>query len=79
LVNKRRSFLVAPLIVLLCSMLGGMYGPTIAGALGLRSRSVGLDVAVLPVFTLVVRFGAEIDLVLITVIAQEQALGAIGN
>src|SRR5437016_3353336 len=32
LVNKRRSFLVAPLIVLLCSMLGGMYGPTIAGA-----------------------------------------------
>ena len=32
MVNKRRSFLVAPLIVLLCSMLGGMYGPTIAGA-----------------------------------------------
>ena len=32
LAKKRRSLLVAPLIVLLCSMLGGLYGPSIAGA-----------------------------------------------
>ena len=30
--TRRRSLLVAPLIILLCSMLGGLYGPTIAGA-----------------------------------------------
>ncbi len=30
--KKRRSLLVAPLIVLLCSMLGGLYGPTIVSA-----------------------------------------------
>lgn len=30
--KRRRSFLIAPLIVLLCSMLGGLYGPTISGA-----------------------------------------------
>src|SRR5260370_2584060 len=32
LAARRRSCFIAPLIVLLCSMLGGLYGPTIAGA-----------------------------------------------
>ncbi|MBI3282281.1 MAG: S41 family peptidase, partial [Acidobacteria bacterium] len=30
--NRRRSFLIAPLIVFLCSIVGGMFGPHIAGA-----------------------------------------------
>jgi len=32
LTTQRRSFIFAPLVVLLCSMLGGLYGPSIADA-----------------------------------------------
>jgi carboxyl-terminal processing protease len=32
LATPRRSFVVAPLVVLFCSMLGGLYGPLITGA-----------------------------------------------
>jgi carboxyl-terminal processing protease len=32
LAARRRSFFVAPVIIFLCSMLGGMYGPSISGA-----------------------------------------------
>ena len=29
---RRRSLFIAPLLVLFCSVLGGLYGPAIAGA-----------------------------------------------
>jgi carboxyl-terminal processing protease len=32
LAARRRSFFVAPVIIFVCSMLGGMYGPSISGA-----------------------------------------------
>jgi carboxyl-terminal processing protease len=32
LAARRRSFFIAPAIIFACSMLGGMYGPTIMGA-----------------------------------------------
>jgi carboxyl-terminal processing protease len=32
LASRRRSLFIAPLVIFVCSMLGGMYGPTITGA-----------------------------------------------
>jgi carboxyl-terminal processing protease len=38
LAARRRSFFVAPIIIFVCSMLGGMYGPSISGAAAASSE-----------------------------------------
>src|SRR3546814_5187965 len=52
--------------------------PAAAGG-GRLARGVGLDVAVLAVLALAVRGGAQVDPLLVALIAQEQRLAAVGD
>src|SRR4029079_5212508 len=51
----------------------------VAAALVDAAGRVGLDLAVLAIFPLVMRFRSEVDLVLVAVIAEEQHLTAVGD
>jgi hypothetical protein len=53
--------------------------PTISAALRGQAGAVGLDIAVLAILSLFVRFGHKVDLRSLALVAEEKHLGTIGN
>ncbi len=69
-----------PAVLFLLLEVGFLVGrAAITDALLHHPRSVGPEVAVLAVGPLVVRLGAEVDLLLVAMIAEEQHLAAVGD
>src|SRR5918993_1326084 len=69
-----------PPVFLLLVIVGLIHrGAAVAHALLARPRRIGLDLAILAVLASVVRFGAQVDLVLVAVIAEEENLRSVGD